>query len=145
MHLRSLERYPFASVLLPYNYSSMQFGPYAEEFEALYQRCQRDGIAMQTIKAIAARRWSEDDPERRFSWYRPLHDPEAIARAIAFVFARPGVFLNSTSDATLLPTVLEAASQPLPEIDDAIMAADQEALGIEPLFVRDHSDDVLLS
>ncbi|MEM9742543.1 MAG: aldo/keto reductase [Pseudomonadota bacterium] len=143
MHLKSLDAYPFASVLLPYSYSSMQFGPYAKDFEALYARCQRDGVAMQTIKAIAQRRWTDDDDERRLSWYRPLRDPDAIARAVAFVLSRPGLFLNTTSDATLLPTVLDAATAPLVTADDAAMAADQSREAIEPLFVRDQTDDVI--
>lgn len=145
MHLRSLEQHPFASVLLPYSYSAMQYAPYAADFEALYTRCQRDGIALQTIKAIAARRWTEQDADKRFSWYRPLRDAGAIARAMAYVFARPGVFLNSSSDATLLPLILEAASQPLPEISAELMAADQTTFGIEPLFIRDVSDDVQIA
>ena len=144
MHARSLDAHAFASVLVPYNYSLMRYAPYAKDFEALYTRCQRDGIAMQTIKAIAARRWTDDDDERRFSWYRPLRDPDAVRRAMAYVFARPGVFLNTTSDATLLPLLLEAAAEPLPPLDEAVLAADQETFGIEPLFVRDEADDVLL-
>ncbi len=142
-HLESLSRFNFASVLLPYSYSMMNNPQYAADFEALYTQCQTRGIAIQTIKAIAQRRWQEADDERRLSWYKPLRDPEAIARAVNYVLARPGLFLNTTSDATLLRTVFEAASHAGPA-DEAALAADHEALGIEPLFVRDVADDVLL-
>ncbi|MEM1230144.1 MAG: aldo/keto reductase [Pseudomonadota bacterium] len=142
-HLESLSRFEFASVLLPYSYSMMKNPQYAADFEALYTQCQTRGIAVQTIKAIAQRRWREGDDERRLSWYKPLRDPEAIARAVNFVLARPGLFLNTTSDATLLRPVLEAASN-AGAADEAALAADHDALGIEPLFVRDVADDVLL-
>lgn len=142
-HLQSLGRFDFASVLLPYSYSMMANPQYAADFEALYAHCQQHGVAMQTIKAIAQRRWTDDDQDRRFSWYKPLRDPAAIQRAVNHVFARPGLFLNSTSDATLLRTVFEAAAAAGP-VDSDALAADHEAHGIETLFVRDVSDDVLL-
>ena len=49
MHRRSLERFPFDSVLCPYNYVQMQDARYAETFEALAQVCKERGVALQTI------------------------------------------------------------------------------------------------
>ena len=60
------------------------------------------------------------------------------------VLGRPDLFLNSTSDATLLEPILKFASEPVVLPSDEEMQADHEALGIEPLFVRDVSDDVVL-
>ncbi len=142
-HLKSLEAFPFDSVLCPYNYTMNRSGPYAESFERLYRLCQERGVAMQTIKAIAARRWQDADEEKRYSWYRPIRDPEVLQRAVHYTLARTGLFLNSTSDATLLPALLDAAEAPLQIPADSDMAADVEALGIEPLFVRDQTDDVI--
>ena len=59
-------------------------------------------VAVQTIKAIARRRWQEE-PEPRFSWYEPLTDPDAIDRAVRYVLADQQLFLNTTSDARLVP------------------------------------------
>jgi predicted aldo/keto reductase-like oxidoreductase len=39
MHLKSLERFAFDSVLLPYNYLMMQNELYARSFQTLKQRC----------------------------------------------------------------------------------------------------------
>jgi len=91
---------------------------------------------------VARRRWTDDDADKRFSWYLPIRDPDALERAVAYVLGRPGLFLNTTSDATLLPAVFAAAEKGLPEPDDEAMARDQTVLGIEPLFIRDVSDDV---
>jgi aryl-alcohol dehydrogenase-like predicted oxidoreductase len=133
MHLRSLDRFPFDSVLLPYNYTMMAQPAYAADFEKLYALCRARSVAIQTIKSIARRRWT-DEPGRRFSWYEPLRDRDALRRGVHWVLARPYVFLNSSSDATLLPAVLEAAREAASRPTDAEMAADVERLGMAPLF-----------
>ena len=80
-----------------------------------------------------------------FSWYAPLTDPDALARAVRWVLARDDVFLNSSSDARLLEATLQIASR-MSEGADApdaeAMIADASAQGIEPLFVRGVSDAI---
>ncbi len=141
MHRRSLERFPFDSVLLPYSFMMMQDPLYRAECEALLTLCAARGVAVQTIKAVARRRWQGDEG-RRFSWYEPLRDADAVRRAVHFVLARPGLFLNSSSDATLLPTILAAASEVAQAPSDSALADDAARFGIEPLFVRDVSDAI---
>ena len=141
MHRRSLERFPFDSVLLPYSYAMMQVPEYAADFEALLGLCEARGVAVQTIKSVARRRW-QGEGERRFSWYEPLRDADAVRRAVHFVLSRAGLFLNSSSDATLLPLILAAADQPITAPPPAALAADVAAYGIEPLFVRGVSDAI---
>lgn len=134
MHRRSLERFPFDAVLLPCSYTMLAQPGYRADFEALLARCQQDGVAVQTIKSVARRRW-QGEGGRRFSWYEPLRDADAVARAVRYVLARPGLFLNSSSDATLLPTILEAASRPAEAPDEQALAADVARYAMEPLFV----------
>ena len=141
-HLAALARFDFDTVLLPYNPSLMAAPDYAADFEALLTLCRQRDVAVQTIKAIARRRWVDGDPQRRFSWYEPIRDEPALARAVRWVLRRPGLFLNSSSDAALLPAVLAAATRPGPEPSDAEMLADARALAIEPLFVRGVSDRI---
>ena len=50
------------------------------------------------------------------------------------MLGRPGLFLNSSSDTTLLPAILEAASAPITLPSDEAMAADTDRLGITALF-----------
>ena len=52
-----------------------------------------------------------------------------------FVLARPGLFLNTSSDARLLPLILDAAAETVVEPSPAELAADAARYGIEPLFV----------
>jgi aryl-alcohol dehydrogenase-like predicted oxidoreductase len=134
MHLRSLERFPFASVLLPYSYVALQDPGYRADVEALLGVCAERGVAVQTIKAIGRRRWPDDHDGRRFSWYEPLEDPGAIGRAVRWVLAHDQLFLNTSSDARLLPAILAAATEggPVPSEDD--LQADVDALDMAPLF-----------
>lgn len=145
MHIKSLETYAFDSILVPYSFVMMTNPQYAADFEALYELCTARGVAMQTIKSVAARRWNDDDPERRLSWYRPLKDSGAVQRAVDFVLARPGLFLNTSSDATLLEMMLQVAAAPRQEVDVEALQKDVIEHGIEPLFVRDVSDDVMIA
>lgn len=132
-HRRSLERFPFDSVLLPYNAAMMRLPGYAADFEALVDTCQERGVAIQTIKSIAKRRW-QDDSTDHFSWYEPLTDADAIRRGVHFALSRPGFFLNSSSDARLLPQILDAARLPAVAPTPDEIEADFERYDVQPLF-----------
>jgi aryl-alcohol dehydrogenase-like predicted oxidoreductase len=136
MHLRSLQRFPFASVLFPYNHSLLADPGYRADVEALLERCGADGVAAQTIKAVARRRWPSDAEGPRFSWYQPLEDPAAIARAVRYVLSDERVFLLTTSDARLLAPIVDAAAGPdvLVRPSDDELAADEAALDVTPIF-----------
>lgn len=137
MHLRSLERFAFDSVLLPYNFTLLQDDAYREAVDELLVRCAEQSVAVQTIKAVARRRWRDDHDGPRHSWYEPLTDPAAIGRAVRFTLSRPGTYLNTSSDARLLETILAAASGDLTPPADEELAADARDLGVEPLFTED--------
>ena len=135
MHLRSLERFPFDSVLLPYSHLLLANDGYRADVEALLAACADRQVAVQTIKAIARRRW-DDGSTRHFSWYEPLADGDALARAVQFVLDNGQVFLNTTSDARLLPAVFAAAHAAATSgrPDPSALEADVLANGMLPLF-----------
>ncbi len=138
MHLRSLERFPFASVLLPYSYAAVHHDDgYRADVEELLATCAERFVAVQTIKSIGRRRWPEGYDGRRFSWYEPVTDPAAIARSVRWVLANEQLFLNTSSDARLLSATLEAASSPGKVPTDQQMEADIAEHGIQPLFDGD--------
>lgn len=134
MHLRSLERFPFDSVLLPYNYTMMANPLYAAPFEQLLATCAERGVAVQTIKAITLGPW--DDREHTFrTWYEPLSEQGDIDTAVHWVLGRPGVFLNTVGDLTLLPKVLDAAHRFVERPDSVAMGALVERRAMRPFFV----------
>lgn len=134
MHLRSLERFPFDSVLLPYNFTVMQNNQYVESFKRLLEVCTERGVAVQTIKSIACRPWGEQD-HTRTTWYEPLEDQREIDWAVGWVLDRPDVFLNTVGDTNLLPKVLDAASRWTGAQTQAELGRDLTTLNMEPLFV----------
>jgi aryl-alcohol dehydrogenase-like predicted oxidoreductase len=134
MHRRSLERFPFDSVLLPYNYVQMQDPRYAEKFEALAAVCAERNVALQTIKSLAHRRW--DGREKTAStWYEPLREQADIDLAVHWVLGRPEAFLLTTGDVEVLPRLLDAAErfERRPTEEDMAGLADRRE--ISPLFV----------
>lgn len=141
MHRRSLERFPFDSVLLPCNFTMMRMPEYAADFATLLSLCRARGVAVQTIKSVARRRW-QDDTQPRFSWYEPLKEPDAIRRAVHFVLSQPGLFLNSSSDATLLRHILDAVAPIAAAPSAAEMEADVTRFAMHPLFIRGLSESI---
>ena len=133
MHLRSLERFPFDSVLLPYNYAMAQNTQYAAGFAALTSLCADRGVAVQTIKGITLGPWHEKEHTTN-TWYEPLTEQEDIDRAAHYVLGRDGVFLNTASDLTLLAKIVDAAERFSAGPPDAEMASLAAARGMAPLF-----------
>jgi len=110
MHRRSLARFDFDAVLLPYNFPMMQNPRYAADFEALATLCLERNVAVQTIKAITKAPWGERPPTAA-TWYEPLRDQDAIARSVDWVLGRPDMFLNTVGDIQILPAVLDATAR----------------------------------
>jgi aryl-alcohol dehydrogenase-like predicted oxidoreductase len=133
MHQRSLARFDFDSVLLPYNYPLMQNPVYAADFETLLDLCRQRDVAVQTIKSLTRRPWG-DIPHDHATWYQPFDTQPDIDRAVHWVLGRPGIFLNSAADVDLLPMVLDAAARLQTRPSEAEMQAAAERLDMEPLF-----------
>ncbi|TMF02561.1 MAG: aldo/keto reductase [Chloroflexi bacterium] len=133
-HRRSLARFDFDSVLLPFNFITMQLPYYAENFEALVATCRERKVAVQTIKSIALRPW-RDRAHTHSTWYEPLEDQADIDLAVWWVLGREGVFLNTVGDVNLLPKVLDAASRFERRPADSDMERFVSRSAQEPLFV----------
>jgi aryl-alcohol dehydrogenase-like predicted oxidoreductase len=133
-HRESLERFPFDSVLFPYNSTQLRGDAYARDVEALIALCEKRGVAMQTIKAITLGPWHGERPPRPTTWYEPLTDQRDIDLTVRFVLARPGIFLNTASDIDLLAKILDAADRGGPTPSDAEMEDLVRRREMAPLF-----------
>jgi aryl-alcohol dehydrogenase-like predicted oxidoreductase len=134
-HRRSLERFPFDSVLFPYNYVQLRGEAYARDVQALMALCEERGAAMQTIKAITLGPWHGERPATPTTWYEPLHDQRDIDLAVRWVLGDPQVFLNTVGDVGILPLVLDAASRGGARPSDAEMDELVERREMSPFFV----------
>lgn len=135
MHKRSLERFDFDSVLLPYNYVMMQNRQYAADFETLVAMCRQRNLAVQTIKSITRRPWASSHGHHANTWYEPLTEQADIDQAVHWVLGREGVFLNTLGDIHILPNVLDAANRFERCPSDATMQALAAKMDMAPLFV----------
>ena len=133
-HLRSLERFDFDTVLLPYSYIMMQDAHYAPEFEQVVALCSDRNVAVLTIKSIARRPWWGRQ-HIRSTWYEPFEDQGDIDAAVHWVLARAGIFLATPGDIELLPKVLDAASRFGSAPDDETMREQRTRLEMLPIFV----------
>ena len=133
-HLRSLQEYPFDSVLLPYNFAMSRNMRYMADFEALAALCAERGVAVQTIKAITRGQWGDRNPTAN-TWYEPLTDQQPIDIAVSWVLGRNEVFLNTVGDIHILPQVIDAAERHEQRPSDEQMMDLETAFGLTPLFV----------
>jgi aryl-alcohol dehydrogenase-like predicted oxidoreductase len=133
MHRRSLARFDFDAVLLPYNFFMAQSDRYRKDFEAVLGVCRERNAAIQIIKSIARGPWAIVE-RTHATWYQPLEAQADIDRAVHWALDLPGVFLNTVGDVTLLPKVLDAAGRFERRPADEVMAAMQDARRMTSLF-----------
>jgi hypothetical protein len=134
MHIRSLERYDFDSVLLPWNYVLFKSEQYRQEFKKLLEISKDRGIAVQTIKSLTKGPWAEKDRIRN-TWYEPLEAQEDIDKAVSWILGEDYIFLNTCADIHLLPRVLDSVSRFDGKPSDAEMERMVEERQMSRLFV----------
>ena len=133
MHRRSLARFDFDSVLMPYNVFFAQNERYRQAFDEVLAICRERNVAVQIIKSIARGPWATTD-RTHATWYQPLEAPADIDLAVQWAMGVPGVHLNSAGDLSLLPRFLEAASRYERRPPDEAVAALADARRMTSLF-----------
>lgn len=134
IHRRSLERFDFDSVLMPWNWVAANHPTYPADFERTVALCAERKVAVQTIKSLARGPWAAGMTRNRTPWYQPLENAEDIRVAVAFVLGRPDIFLVSTGDTEILPMLLAAAETRSEVPDTAAMTAMAERAGLATIF-----------
>jgi aryl-alcohol dehydrogenase-like predicted oxidoreductase len=134
MHRRSLARFDFDSILMPYNFFMAQDPRYRENFEEVLAICRQRNVAVQIIKSIARGPWATAD-RTHTTWYQPLEAQADIDRAMHWILGfLPDVFVNTAGDLTLLPKILDSASRFQKRPSDAEMAQMLDASRMTSLF-----------
>ncbi|MGE5459555.1 MAG: aldo/keto reductase [Solirubrobacterales bacterium] len=136
-HLEALRRFPFDTVITPYNYRLAQDERYRRDVEALMEETTAQDVGLRIIKSIARNLWRSSGEATYTTWYEPIDEQTYVTAAVAFVLARPEVTgICTAGDVRLLPLMIRA------ERDRASLSAEQIA-GVlsslpeyESLFVR---------
>jgi aryl-alcohol dehydrogenase-like predicted oxidoreductase len=114
-HLEALRRYPFETVLTPWNFILFTDEGYRADYEALVQEIRRQDAGLMIIKTISRRNWPEGDPlddQRYTTWYEPFDRQEYIDAAVSWVLSHQEVTgLAMVGDVTLVPMMLEAENR----------------------------------
>lgn len=136
MHKRSLERFDFDTVLLPYNYLLMQNPRYAADFNELVGLCRKRNVAVQTMKSIA--RWPCGGRSKTYNtyFYEPLETQDAIDKSVHWSLGFPDSFLATVGDMQLLPKMLDAAYRFEKRPSDREMSAMVDEFDIQQIFSR---------
>ena len=136
MHKRSLERFDFDTVMLPYNYLLMKNPRYAADFNELVGLCRKRNVAVQTMKSIA--RWPCRGRSKSYNtyFYEPLETQDAIDKSVHWSIGFVDNFLATVGDMQLLPKVLNAANRFEKRPSDIEMRAMVDKFAIQPIFSR---------
>ena len=117
-HLEALNRYPFDTVLTPWNYILSKDEAYRADYEALVAEIKRQDAGLMIIKTISKRNWPEGDPtgdQKYTTWYEPFDHQEHIDAAVSFVLSHEEVTgIAMVGDVTLVPNMLEADGRRMP-------------------------------
>ena len=117
-HLEALRRYPFDTVMTPWNYVLSTDSGYSRDFEALVGEIERQDAGLMTIKTVSRRNWPEGDPlrgQRRATWYEPFEEQGSVDAAVSFALAREEVTgIPTVGDVGLIRTMIEAEKRRMP-------------------------------
>jgi aryl-alcohol dehydrogenase-like predicted oxidoreductase len=128
-HLEALRRYPFDTVLTPWNYVLSTDEGYRRDFEALVEEIRRQDAGLMTIKTVSRRNWPEGDPlegQRRATWYEPFEEQEYVDAAVSFALAREEITgIPMVGDVGLIGAIIETERRrmPLAEAEEVLSRA----------------------
>ena len=143
VHLEALRRFPFETVITPYNYALSRYPDYLRDFEALVHEVKTQDAGLMLIKAAARNLWKTGEPHRRTTWYEPLEEQVQLDAAIAFALARDGATgICSPGDVDLLPLVIEAERRAGAMSMEHVAAELDRVPDLEPPFFKSEGHDV---
>ncbi len=136
-HLEALRRFPFDTVLTPYNYRLAKEPAYLRDFDALAEETGARDVGLMLIKVGARNLWREGEDPRYTTWYEPLDEQSHIDAAVAFALARPEVTgICTAGDVRLLPLFVEAERRRGSRTSREVEAELSHIPELEPPFVR---------
>jgi aryl-alcohol dehydrogenase-like predicted oxidoreductase len=107
-HLEALRRFPFDSVLTPWNHALAQRADYYRDFQLLAEEVRRQDVGLMAIKGGALRNWRTAD-RAQTTWYEPLTQQEHITASVAWSLSHPAITgLPSPADVGLLSAYITA-------------------------------------
>jgi predicted aldo/keto reductase-like oxidoreductase len=128
VHLEALRRYPFETVLTPWNYILATDEGYRADFEALAEEIEHQDAGLMTIKTISRRNWPEGDPtgdQKYATWYEPFDEQRYVDAAVSWVLSYEEITgIAVVGDVGLMPLMLEAEGRRMSREEAAEVLSD---------------------
>ncbi len=134
MHLQSLERFDFDSVMLPYNYCQMQIASFAADFNKLIGLCRERNVAVQTFQSIAWRPIGKRPRKYNTYFYEPLESGAAIEKSVHWAMGLQGSFVITAGDMQFVLPMLQSAERSEQRPSDEEMNLLMNEYGIQQVF-----------
>ena len=134
MHLQSLERFDFDSVMLPYNYCQMQIASFAADFNKLIGLCRERNVAVQTFQSIAWRPIGKRPRKYNTYFYEPLESGAAIEKSVHWAMGLQGSFVITAGDMQFVLPMLQSAERFEQRPSDEEMNLLMNEYGIQQVF-----------
>lgn len=134
--LRLLDALQLDSVLFPVNVNAWEHGGFGPQILA---KAKEKGAARLALKALALGQWPKDmkREQRPYPkcWYEPIADRDTAQMALRFTLNQGVTAAVPPGDERIFDLAMDLASQPLPKLSGAELAALKDKVGSrEPVF-----------
>ena len=130
--LALMKGFDFDTILFPVNYAAWYNGNFGPQ---VMEEAQKRGMGILALKAMAWRKWEEDE-ERNIdkTWYKPLTDKEQARAGLRFTLSHPVTAAIPPGHEDLFSMALGLASEFKPMVDSEIAAIKEKAMKTDPIF-----------
>jgi aryl-alcohol dehydrogenase-like predicted oxidoreductase len=129
--LEALRRYPFDSVLFPFNFACWYQGKFGPE---VMEAAQQAGAGRLALKAMARTFWPEGGRRYEKTWYQPLEDAELAALALRWTLSLDVTTTLPPGEPTCFWKAVEIAEQFQPIEPDETERLKELAGALTPIF-----------
>jgi predicted aldo/keto reductase-like oxidoreductase len=130
--LAALDRYPFDSVLFPFNFVCWYGGFGAQVMEA----AKDSGAARLALKAVARTNWPGEERKHPKCWYEPYDAPELAALAFRWTLSQEVTAAVSPGQHELFPMMMDIADSFIPIIEEEEQGLRELAAPLTPIFTQ---------
>ncbi|MFH0963441.1 MAG: aldo/keto reductase [Planctomycetota bacterium] len=132
--LALLARFPFDTVLFPWNYVTWHQGKFGRK---IFKEARKKGMGILALKALAKTRREEGDTRWPKCWYVPAEGPKEAARVLRWTLSLPVTAAVSASHEELAWWACDAADERTELTREEERELAQWGDGVEPIFPQE--------
>lgn len=130
--LALMDRFDFDTILFPFNWVCWHQGDFGPR---VLKRAQEKGMGILALKALAKRKWKEDEARKWAKcWYSPVDTFEEAALALRFTLSKPITAAVSPGHPEFLNWMCDVADGFEPLSEEEAAELEQRSQGLDPIF-----------